>query len=126
MFREGLAGIVAKIRAAGIRVCMMTGDHALTATTLSLQIGLLTQTKFDTLETFQSADEKKWTTPTTKALLLTGDDIDDLDEADWHAINKYDELVFARLKPEQKVPTNPVYINFDRRRTPLIMYHISC
>ena len=84
---------------------MMTGDHALTATALSFQIGLLTQTKFDTFETFQGAatDEKKWASSATKALLLTGDDLNDLEADDWYTINKYDELVFARLKPEQKV-----------------------
>ena len=97
-----MAGIIARIRAAGVRVCMMTGDHALTVTALSFQIGLLTQIKFDTFESFQGAatDEKKWA---SSALLLIGDDMNDLEEDDWYTINKYDELVFERLKPEQKV-----------------------
>ena len=104
--REGLAGIIAKIRAAGIRVCMMTGDHALTATALAIQTGIFTTANFHTFENMVEHEVKKQGKEAInekKALLLTGNDLASFEQDDWEVVAKYDELVFARLTPEQKV-----------------------
>ena len=43
--REGIADAIGKFRQAGIRVLMLTGDYALTATAIASQIGIFTRTQ---------------------------------------------------------------------------------
>jgi len=70
---------VAQCRAAGISVKMITGDHALTAAAIARQIGL-----------------------ENPALVLTGADLDALDDAGLaDAVQRCD--VFARTSPEHKL-----------------------
>ena len=119
--RDGLNGVIAKIKAAGIHVFMMTGDHALTATSLALQCGLLSTANFHTLETMQMNEEsesgtrkaaaaaakakanKKDIKNDKKSLLLTGTDLVEFEPDDWRVVASYEEIVFARVTPEQKV-----------------------
>ena len=105
--REGLAGIIAKIRAAGIRVVMMTGDHALTATSLAIQTGIFSSAKFHTIETIVASETKREKDGKVerKGLLLTGNDLNNFELDDWQVVSKYEEIVFARVNPEQKVIT---------------------
>jgi len=70
---------VAECRAAGIRVKMITGDHAGTAAAIAAQIGL------------QNPDR-----------VLTGADLDKLDDAQL-ALEVADVDVFARTSPEHKL-----------------------
>ncbi len=75
---EVKAAIVA-CRAAGIRLVMITGDHALTAQAIASQVGLNTNTR-----------------------LLTGSDLDALSNTDLQAaVNQI--TVYARTTPEQKL-----------------------
>jgi sodium/potassium-transporting ATPase subunit alpha len=39
------------------------------------------------------------------ALLLTGSDLENLSDEDWHLVTPYNEVVFARTTPEQKLRT---------------------
>lgn len=41
--REGIADVITKCRQAGIRVFMVTGDYALTAAAIALQIGIFSK-----------------------------------------------------------------------------------
>jgi magnesium-transporting ATPase (P-type) len=77
--REEAVEAVAQARAAGIRVVMITGDHAVTAREIGRQVGL--------------ADDP---------VVRTGDDIDRLDEAGL-ARTVRDTSVFARTTPEHKL-----------------------
>jgi len=70
---------VAECRAAGIRVKMITGDHAGTAAAIAAQIGLKNPTR-----------------------VLTGADLDKLDDAQL-AMEVADVDVFARTSPEHKL-----------------------
>ncbi len=70
---------VAECRAAGIRVKMITGDHAGTAAAIAAQIGL------------QNADQ-----------VLTGDDLNKFDDAQL-ALEVVGVDVFARTSPEDKL-----------------------
>jgi len=70
---------VAECRAAGIRVKMITGDHAGTATAIAAQIGLANSNR-----------------------VLTGADLDKLDDAQL-AMEVADVDVFARTSPEHKL-----------------------
>jgi calcium-translocating P-type ATPase len=70
---------VAECRAAGIRVKMITGDHAGTASAIAAQIGLAHPNR-----------------------VLTGADLDELDDAQL-ALEVVDVDVFARTSPEDKL-----------------------
>ncbi|MEO3430794.1 cation-transporting P-type ATPase [Pelagibius sp. CAU 1746] len=70
---------VAECRAAGIRVKMITGDHAATARAIALQLGL--------------DDDPK---------AVTGHDLDRAEGEDFHA-HARDATVFARTSPEHKL-----------------------
>jgi Ca2+-transporting ATPase len=76
--RAGVPAAVAQCRAAGIRVVMITGDHAVTARAIARQAGI--------------ADGD----------VLTGDDLAGLDEAGL-AARLASVTVFARIMPEQKL-----------------------
>lgn len=72
-------------QAAGIRVKMITGDHAITATAIARQIGLIGETG--------ASDQ---------ALTLNGHDIEAL--SDTELVDAVDRsIVFARVAPEQKL-----------------------
>lgn len=77
--RPEVKGAIAACRAAGIRLVMITGDHALTAQAIAHQVGL-----------------------NGNARLLTGSDLDALSDTDLQAaINQV--AVYARTTPEQKL-----------------------
>ncbi|TVQ93402.1 MAG: HAD family hydrolase [Deltaproteobacteria bacterium] len=78
--REGVAEAIQGCHEAGIRVIMMTGDHASTAQAIARQIGLLTD----------------------GGRTITGAELDQLDELDL-AEQLSEIAVFARTSPEQKL-----------------------
>lgn len=78
--REGVAGALAEARAAGLRVVMITGDHAVTARAIAQEAGI-----------FRAGERT-----------LSGDDIDALSDTDLaHALERVS--VFARVTPEHKL-----------------------
>lgn len=121
--REGIEDVIAKCRGAGIRVFMVTGDYALTAAAIATQIGIFSVPQYDTVEVmhlkvkesaFQSIEgdnkPKEKQKPMERirkreALLLTGNDLETLTKNDWRVITQYEEIVFARTTPEQKLRT---------------------
>nr|WP_255657277.1 cation-translocating P-type ATPase [Lysobacter lactosilyticus] len=77
--RDGVPAAVAQARAAGIRVVMLTGDHAATAQTIAEQAGLECTARVSPGEVFADAD------PAAAPAALRDTD------------------VFARVKPEHKL-----------------------
>ncbi|NBQ52120.1 MAG: cation-translocating P-type ATPase [Proteobacteria bacterium] len=77
--RPGVVEAIAECKGAGIRVIMITGDHALTATSIARQICL------------QNPD-----------VVLNGFDLDTMSEADLSA-KVHDASVCARMVPDQKL-----------------------
>ncbi|KAI0687707.1 calcium ATPase transmembrane domain M-containing protein [Cytidiella melzeri] len=114
--RPDVKDAVAIIRRAGVRVFMVTGDFKLTGVAIAQQVGIVTQEKIDTLAELRSSeyyntfsqssrhDIKPTDDDPIRALVITGDDIVTLTDADWDAIfGLYTEIVFARTTPEQKL-----------------------
>ncbi|RPD55624.1 calcium ATPase transmembrane domain M-containing protein [Lentinus tigrinus ALCF2SS1-7] len=114
--RSDVPDAVKIIRRAGVRVFMVTGDFKLTALAIARQVGIVTQEKVDTLKEMRTSDSAKryvgLKPPAIKprdddgirALILTGDDIETLEDADWDmVVGNYTEIVFARTTPEQKL-----------------------
>ncbi|KFY88371.1 hypothetical protein V500_06370 [Pseudogymnoascus sp. VKM F-4518 (FW-2643)] len=107
--RKETAATVAACRRAGIRFFMVTGDFGLTASAIARDIGIFTNAAdpdtFDDINNWntgmpESRETQDWT---KTSLLLEGPSISKLDEEDWDSVCKYEEIVFARTSPEQKL-----------------------
>lgn len=98
--RPETADTVATCRRAGIRFFMVTGDFGLTGAAIARRIGIFTEeAPPDTLEHVLD--------PTIsvrqKALLLEGSQLSELNTEAWNVVCGYDEIVFGRTTPEQKL-----------------------
>ncbi|PWN51634.1 K, P-type ATPase [Violaceomyces palustris] len=107
--RPEIPEVVKTCRGAGVRFFMVTGDFQLTAEAIARQCGIVTSEKvhhFDSLSTselppydFMADNESR----EQRALSLTGSDLMRMDEAAWEQACRYDEIVFSRTTPEQKL-----------------------
>ena len=81
--REEVAEAVRRCHQAGIRIIVVTGDHAVTAEAVALRVGI-------------GAGDAP--------LVVGGDDVDRMTDAELDALLRHDqELVFARSSPEAKL-----------------------
>ena len=104
--RENLGDVVQKLRNAGIRIIMCTGDYSLTAASIASQIGILSNMSYDTLMKLRSSQKKNQhqNKKFSGSIVLSGRDIDLLTKEEWDLIcNKYDEIIFARSSPDHKL-----------------------
>ncbi|KAH8178785.1 e1-E2 ATPase domain-containing protein [Sarocladium implicatum] len=110
--RPEVPEMVAKCRSAGIRYFMVTGDYALTAAAIAKDIGIISGDREPhTIHTLQPTTEKKPVAAGNASsesggvdsLVLEGSQLGNLSPADWDLICDYEEIVFARTTPEQKL-----------------------
>lgn len=99
--RPETAATVEACRRAGIRFFMVTGDFGLTAAAIARDVGILTSLREpDTATSLVPADGSRGS---GGSLLVEGPQISSFTESDWDAICAYEEIVFARTTPEQKL-----------------------
>jgi sodium/potassium-transporting ATPase subunit alpha len=120
--REGISDVIETCRGAGIRVIMITGDYALTAAAIATDIGIFSSSNYDTIDDLkakaaagpppakQDANKKDKIKEENASLprrmtsiLLSGADLNTVSDAEWRHITQYDEVVCARITPEQKL-----------------------
>jgi sodium/potassium-transporting ATPase subunit alpha len=123
--REGIADVVATCREASIRVLMVTGDYLITAAAIAKRVGIITNPDYDTLSSVcekvkaqekskkiksaiaavkkEGSEKENDSKKKTTSLVLNGSDLVHLTSVEWRVITKYDEIVFARTTPEQKL-----------------------
>ncbi|ORX56789.1 calcium ATPase [Hesseltinella vesiculosa] len=122
---------VQSCRTAGIRFYMVTGDFPLTAASIARQVGIFTTSHPHTIQNLDPSldinmvekyipttyvqddapadDEEKNSSSTIvptsgkHALLLSGSDIMTLNDSMWEQVCQYQEIVFARTSPDQKL-----------------------
>ncbi len=100
--------VIRNLREAGIKVLMITGDYAITAVTIARETGILNNDEKD-YETVHDIHQKFKTKgiekrqEKNKSLLLNGSDFQFISNQEWRLITKYDQIVFARISPEQKL-----------------------
>ncbi|KAF7891478.1 uncharacterized protein EAF02_001803 [Botrytis sinoallii] len=116
--RDEIPSVVSTLRRAGIRFFMVTGDFALTAQAIATECGIITNSpsmvkdvnslsrnKLVSESASQSENESKdhAITPQISSIVLSGPEIITLNDSQWDQLCKYDEIVFARTTPEQKL-----------------------
>ncbi|KAG5339411.1 hypothetical protein C0989_004342 [Termitomyces sp. Mn162] len=101
-------------RRAGVRFFMVTGDFGLTAAAIGRQIGIITTHAEP--DSFADVVKQMNEMPNgplpscrdpanriQKSLVLEGKDLVLLQENHWDVVTRYEEIVFARTTPEQKL-----------------------
>jgi sodium/potassium-transporting ATPase subunit alpha len=110
--RPESAETVAACRRAGIRFFMVTGDFGLTGAAIARRIGIFSgEGEPDTIENIlrhdgtekAGVDDTLSTGSNNRALLLEGSQLNDLDDNGWDAVCAYEEIVFGRTTPDQKL-----------------------
>ncbi|CAG8502028.1 14872_t:CDS:1 [Racocetra fulgida] len=123
--RPEIPDVIRTCRGAGIRIFMVTGDYSLTASSIAKQVGIFSDSEntIHTINDLEQLSEKleivEHKEPTeeipkkVKSLLLTGSDLATLTEKQWDIVITYDEIVFARTTPEQKLRIVQEFQNRD-------------
>ncbi|GAA5914981.1 hypothetical protein JCM6882_001950 [Rhodosporidiobolus microsporus] len=100
---------VQKCRIAGIRFFMVTGDFSKTAAAIAKQIGIISG-PIELVKGVDDLSDKLAAEPMVKshtndksAIVLSGPEILRLSEEQWDKVIKFDEIVFARTTPQQKL-----------------------
>ncbi|KAG6829071.1 hypothetical protein H0H92_005782 [Tricholoma furcatifolium] len=111
--RPETANTVRDCRRAGVRFFMVTGDFGLTAAAIARQIGIITThaepdsfadiTKQLHEQPIDAKAAKKVKTRIDRSLVLEGRDLLSFEEGHWDIVGRYEEIVFARTTPEQKL-----------------------
>ncbi|KAL9097727.1 MAG: hypothetical protein Q9165_000053 [Trypethelium subeluteriae] len=111
--RDEIPQVIGTLRGAGIRVFMVTGDFKLTALAIAAQCGIITQPEtVDDGMALSSHDRSEPPVPAAEkgvevlgphAIALSGAEINQLGGQEWDKLCKYQEIVFARTTPEQKL-----------------------
>ena len=105
--RSAVPEAVVQCRSAGIKVIMITGDHPITAKAIAKNVGIISvdsKTK-DDIQKESNGDLVIAESSTARAAVIHGIDElqyyteEDLDEV----LAMYDEIVFARTSPQQKL-----------------------
>lgn len=117
--RDEIPEVVKILRRAGIRIFMVTGDFKLTAQAIAQECGIITTAPAlvhgvtaltgkiegdDGLEKVQSYNTDVTTREgPMKSIVLSGPELITLNDKQWSQLCMYDEIVFARTTPEQKL-----------------------
>lgn len=86
---------------------MVTGDFALTALAISRNAGIITNnivhTVADLERTSDGLSEDLEKTVTRGSIVISGPELLTLSDYQWKVLTQYEEIVFARTTPEQKL-----------------------
>ncbi|KAJ5717411.1 hypothetical protein N7488_003057 [Penicillium malachiteum] len=102
--RPETAATVAACRGAGIRFFMVTGDFGLTAAAIARDIGIFKgEIEPETIEDLRDGFCSDKSQRSRHSLLLEGSSLSSLTQEEWSLVCDYQEIVFARTSPEQKL-----------------------
>ena len=110
--RDEIPEVVAILRRAGIRFFMVTGDYGLTALAIARQCGIVTTIDRvheigDLVRHAPKSESGLVKDPekleTRKAIVLSGPELMTLSEYQWSQLCTYEEIVFSRTTPDQKL-----------------------
>jgi sodium/potassium-transporting ATPase subunit alpha len=110
--RAEIPEVVRTLRRAGIKIFMVTGDFKLTAQSIAGNCGIITnrEDQIDDITALISDHDAKFdgvyhkrSDSIPSSIVLSGPELITLNDAQWDSLCKYDEIVFARTTPEQKL-----------------------
>ncbi len=119
--RDEIPSVIFSLRSAGIRIFMVTGDYVLTAQAIASEIGIITNvgTRIKSASDLSREGRPSSTSRTIKpahtrkpgeielqqvtSIVVSGPELMTFNEAQWDQLCSYDEIVFARTTPEQKL-----------------------
>ncbi|KAG7204797.1 hypothetical protein KM043_005204 [Ampulex compressa] len=104
--RPGVLEAVQKCRTAGIKVIMVTGDHPVTAMAIAKKVGIISEgheTRYERA-IMQNKSYSQIPETDTDAIIIIGAELRNMqaEELD-DVIRDYEEIVFARTSPQQKL-----------------------
>ncbi|KAF5850735.1 hypothetical protein GGP41_010437 [Bipolaris sorokiniana] len=100
--RDEISDVVRILRGASIRIFMVTGDFKLTAQAIAEECGIISNSAI--VDDISALDRYGNSVGKTKqAIVLSGSELITLNEAQWDQLCAYQEIVFARTTPEQKL-----------------------
>lgn len=100
--RPEILQTVADCRRSGSRFFMITGDFGLTAAAIAREIGIFSSDRApDTYADIVKSDY--FASEGVTSLVLSGTDLLKFGDIEWDRACEYDEIVFARTTPEQKL-----------------------
>lgn len=103
--RPAVPDAVLNCQTAGIKVVMVTGDHPDTAEAIAKQVHIIRgKTRRDlAVERGVSVDDVDPSDPNIEAIVITGSMLDGMSSAELDEALDFDQIVFARTSPKQKL-----------------------
>ncbi|CAG8505097.1 15190_t:CDS:2 [Racocetra fulgida] len=101
--KHGVREAIGRCRTAGIRVIMVTGDHPLTAEAIGRKINLMLKDTKALVAKKTGRPIESITNEEYNAIVVHGERIDSLSDADWDNIFSKNEIIFARTSPRHKL-----------------------
>jgi sodium/potassium-transporting ATPase subunit alpha len=102
--RPEVKDAVEDCQTAGIRVVMVTGDHAFTAAAVAREVGIIRGQTLNQVAAKSGGRSWRDVDPDSAgAVIVTGSEIHELSEDEWETVLSKSEIVFARTSPEQKL-----------------------
>ncbi|KAJ4332729.1 hypothetical protein N0V87_008155 [Didymella glomerata] len=99
--RDEIPDVVRILRGAGIRIFMVTGDFKLTAQAIAEECGIISNSAL--VDDISALGREGKIGTTKQSIVLSGPELITLNEAQWGQLCQYQEIVFARTTPEQKL-----------------------
>ncbi|KAL6705838.1 hypothetical protein ACN47E_006298 [Coniothyrium glycines] len=99
--RDEIPEVVRTLRGASIRIFMVTGDFKLTAQAIAEECGIISNAAF--IDDITALERGGKIGTTKQSIVLSGPEMITLNEAQWDQLCQYQEIVFARTTPEQKL-----------------------
>jgi sodium/potassium-transporting ATPase subunit alpha len=101
--KHGVREAIGKCREAGIKVIMVTGDHPLTAEAIGRKINLMLSDTKATVAKRKNKPIDEIGEDEFHAVVVHGDQIDELTDHQWDNIFMKNEIIFARTSPKHKL-----------------------
>ncbi|KAK2858536.1 hypothetical protein FQN49_004639 [Arthroderma sp. PD_2] len=108
--RDEIPDVIKRLRGAGIRILMVTGDFKLTAQAIAINCGIIKSShalvhSIDNLRRdFETGQHSQGNDGSNHPpLVISGPELITLNNNQWHQLCTYQEIVFARTTPDQKL-----------------------
>lgn len=101
--RPTVPNAVYECRSAGIKIIMVTGDHPITAKAIAKSVGIISTETRDEVAEKMNVDVKKITPKDAGAIIISGEQLKQMNEQELLEVLEFQEIIFARTSPQQKL-----------------------